>query len=47
MWALHYAYEYYDVPEVTEKGGKKGIIGGLEFPGEDEPMAWPFSTSPT
>lgn len=35
MAALHYAYEYYDVPETD---GKKGeVVGGLEFPDDAEP----------
>jgi uncharacterized membrane protein len=33
MAALHYAYEYYDVPEAgADKGG---VVGGLDFPGGD------------
>lgn len=35
MAALHYAYEYYEVPAASEKGGK--IVGGLEFPDDNEP----------
>lgn len=42
MWAIHYAYEYYDVAEATSKSGKKGIVGGLGFPGEDEPDGTAF-----
>lgn len=45
MWAMHYAYEYYDVAEVSP-GGKKAkpgaIIGGLDFPGEEQPDGWAF-----
>ena len=42
MWAMHYAYEYYDVAEATSKGGKNGIVGGLGFPGDDEPDGTAF-----
>lgn len=35
MAALHYAYEYYEVPEASAKGGK--VVGGLEFPDNNEP----------
>ena len=35
MAALHYAYEYFEVPEAS---GKKGaVVGGLEFPDDNEP----------
>jgi len=34
MGALHYAYEYYQVPD--RPGGKK-VEGGLDFPGDEEP----------
>lgn len=33
MAALHYAYEYYDEPDVSDKHG--AVEGGLEFPGSD------------
>lgn len=40
MAALHYAYEYFEVPEAS---GKKGeIVGGLEFPDKDEPNGAAF-----
>jgi len=35
LGALHYAYEYYQVPE--QEGQKSGVVGGLDFPGDDEP----------
>ena len=35
MAALHYAYEYYEQPEASGKGGK--TVGGLEFPDDNEP----------
>jgi len=46
MWAMHYAFEYYQVPE-NEQGGKKSrvpgkIQGGLAFPGEDDPSGIAF-----
>jgi uncharacterized membrane protein len=46
MWAMHYAFEYYQVPE-NEQGGKKSrtpgkIQGGLAFPGEDDPTGIAF-----
>jgi uncharacterized membrane protein len=34
MGALHYAYEYYQVSETAEGGG---TIGGLDFPGDEDP----------
>lgn len=36
MAALHYAYEYYEAPEATDSK-TPGAVGGLEFPGGDEP----------
>lgn len=36
MGANHYAYEYYQAPEAGSRN-KSGVIGGLEFPGADEP----------
>ena len=41
MWALHYAYEYYDVAEAGTDG-KGDIEGGLDFPGDDEPDGGAF-----
>ncbi len=38
MWAMHYAYEYYDV---AEPGGPD-IEGGLSFPGGDDPDGTAF-----
>jgi uncharacterized membrane protein len=35
MAAFHYAYEYYDVPEASEEKG--AVVGGLEFPDDNEP----------
>jgi uncharacterized membrane protein len=35
MAALHYAYEYYEVPAASRKKG--AIVGGLEFPDNSEP----------
>ncbi len=38
VWAMHYAFEYYDVPEASGSKGKGGpVVGGLGFPGNDEP----------
>ena len=34
--AFHYAYEYYQASE-TQPKGSGDIIGGLDFPGDDEP----------
>ncbi|RYE51642.1 MAG: DUF1345 domain-containing protein [Hyphomicrobiales bacterium] len=39
MGALHYAYEYYQVPE---RDGGETVEGGLEFPGDEEPDAIAF-----
>jgi len=33
MAALHYAYEYYEVPQAGNDKGK--VVGGMEFPGEE------------
>ncbi len=40
--ALHYAYEYYEVPAAS--GGKADgeAAGGLEFPGAGSPDGWAF-----
>ena len=35
MAALHYAYEYFDVPEAS--GRKGAVVGGLQFPDDDPP----------
>jgi len=35
MAAFHYAFEYYEVPEASEKQG--AVVGGLEFPDDNEP----------
>lgn len=39
MAAHHYAYEYYEAPEgdAGAKKGKKGVVGGLDFPTGNEP----------
>lgn len=38
MWALHYAFEYYQAPEASAgKGKKDAVVGGLDFPGDDDP----------
>jgi uncharacterized membrane protein len=38
MTALHYAYEYYERTETSPGGdGGRDVVGGLEFPGADEP----------
>ena len=46
MWAMHYAYEYYQVPE-DEQGDRKSrrpgkIQAGLAFPGSDDPSGIAF-----
>lgn len=40
--ALHYAYEYYQVPQDSDTADNEGIIGGLEFPGEEPPDGTAF-----
>lgn len=35
MAALHYAYEYFEVPEASGKAGE--VVGGLEFPDKGPP----------
>lgn len=43
MWAMHYAYEYYERPESSPGKGKSGaVVGGLEFPGGDPPDGLSF-----
>jgi uncharacterized membrane protein len=43
MWAMHYAFEYYDRPEASGgKGSARGVVGGLDFPGGDEPDGTAF-----
>ncbi|QXQ04710.1 DUF1345 domain-containing protein [Sphingosinicellaceae bacterium] len=37
LYAIHYAHSYY------LDDGKGGDCGGLEFPGEDEPVYWDFA----
>ena len=39
MAALHYAYEYYEVPEAADGGG---MVGGLGFRGDQEPDGYDF-----
>lgn len=34
--ATHYAYEYYQSPKTSSRGGSD-VVGGLDFPGEDGP----------
>lgn len=38
--AFHYAYEYYQAPESS--GHAQDIVGGLDFPGDDEPDGTAF-----
>ena len=45
MWAMHYAFEYYQVPEEEQGGGKKrsgNVQEGLEFPGHEDPSGVSF-----
>jgi uncharacterized membrane protein len=42
MWAMHYAFEYYDRPEASGKAKGKEVVGGLDFPGGDEPDGTAF-----
>ena len=39
--ATHYAYEYYQAPEASGRN-KRGVVGGLDFPGDDEPDGTAF-----
>lgn len=41
MWAMHYAFEYYDVPD-DEPGGSGEVVGGLSFPGGEDPDGTAF-----
>lgn len=40
IFALHYAHEYYAPDKSTPEEGD--IVGGLEFPGQDQPDYWDF-----
>ena len=45
MWAQHYAFEYYSVPEEEQGGGKKRsgrVQEGLAFPGDQDPSGVSF-----
>ena len=44
MWAMHYAFEYYQAPD-EERGRKKSgrVQAGLEFPGSEEPSGVSFA----
>jgi uncharacterized membrane protein len=43
MWAMHYAFEYYDEPHTTPGGKDKGgVVGGLEFAGGEAPDGTAF-----
>ena len=39
--ATHYAYEYYQAPEASGRS-KNGVVGGLEFPGDEKPDGTAF-----
>jgi uncharacterized membrane protein len=39
--ATHYAYEYYQAPE-TSGQSKRAVVGGLDFPGDEEPDGTAF-----
>lgn len=41
MWAMHYAYEYYDVAEAGSDG-RPDPEGGLNFPGGEDPDGTAF-----
>ena len=40
MWAMHYAFEYYQATKRTDDGAK--TVGGLDFPGTEEPDGTAF-----
>jgi uncharacterized membrane protein len=40
MWAMHYAYEYYEVRGTSPRA--KAVKGGLEFPGGEDPDGTAF-----
>ncbi len=43
MWAMHYAYEFYQSPQENSPQQRKGdVAGGLQFPGGDEPDGTAF-----
>lgn len=43
MWAMHYAYEYYERPEASPGKGKSApVVGGLDFPGGEKPDGLAF-----
>jgi uncharacterized membrane protein len=43
VWAMHYAFEYYDEPKTTPGSeGGRGVVGGLEFAGGEAPDGTAF-----
>ena len=40
IFALHYAHDYYG--PATDLDDADGLIGGLDFPGDDQPDYWDF-----
>ncbi|HWA19469.1 MAG TPA: DUF1345 domain-containing protein [Devosia sp.] len=42
MWAMHYAFEYYDRPDASGKTRGSEVVGGLDFPGNEEPDGTTF-----
>lgn len=43
MWAMHYAFEYYDRPDASgRKKTGRDVVGGLDFPGDDPPDGTAF-----
>jgi uncharacterized membrane protein len=42
MWTMHYAYEYYRPGTAAARRKDKGVSGGLEFPGGEDPDGTAF-----
>lgn len=40
MWAMHYAFEYYQATKRTDDG--EAVVGGLDFPGKELPDGTAF-----
>ena len=44
MWAMHYAYEYYQAPrQPKDRTQSRKVRGGLDFPGDDPPDGVAFA----
>ena len=42
IFALHYAHEYYTPEDREDDEDNNGVVGGLGFPGKEDPDYWDF-----